>query len=113
MWNFEKDYMYFFPLGCGKPCGTVIDSPFKGPCPGFCGGSSMLNGYCCSKDASGTLRCPKSAKLAVTSETNSCITLNDIQDDDDFISDESDDDDDDDSNTMVIKTPQVSYYKKY
>ena len=105
--------MYFFPLGCGKPCGRVIDSPFKGPCPGFCGGSSMLNGYCCSKDASGTLRCPKSAKLAVTSETNSCITLNDIQDDDDFISDESDDDDDDDSNTMVIKTPQVSYYKKH
>ena len=72
----------------------------------------MLNGYCCSKDASGTLRCPKSAKLAVTSETNSCITLTDIQDDDDFIDDESDDDDDEDnSNTMVIKTRQVSFQK--
>ena len=69
----------------------------------------MLNGYCCSKDASGTLRCPKSAKLAVTSETNSCITLTDIQDDDDFIVDESDDDDN--SNTMVIKTRQVRFQK--
>ena len=84
----------------------------EGPCPGFCGGSPMLNSFCCSKDQSGTVRCPKSAKFAVTSETNSCITLNAVPDDEELNLDESDDDndiEDDPNSSMLIQTPQVSY----
>ena len=86
----------------------------QGPCPGFCGGSPVLNSFCCSKDQSGTLRCPKGAKFAVTSDTNSCITLKDLPDDEDFNFDESEDDDDfeeledDPNSTMLIQTPKVS-----
>ena len=86
-------------------------NPNKGPCPGFCGGSG--NSYCCSKDQTGTLRCPKGAKFAVTSDTNSCVTLEDIPDDDDSFINESDDDDvndtDDPNTTMLIETPQVDF----
>ena len=76
----------------------------------------MGNSYCCSKDQTGTLRCPQGAKFAITSETNSCVTLKDIPDDDEFSSDESDDGDDDDdtdddpNTTMLIETPQVLLY---
>ena len=86
----------------------------QGPCPGFCGGSPVLNSFCCSKDQSGTLRCPKGAKFAVTSDTNSCITLKDLPDDDDFSVDEIEDGDDieeledDPNSTLLIQTPQVS-----
>ena len=85
----------------------------EGPCPGFCGGSPMLNSFCCSKDQSGTVRCPKSAKLAVTSDTNSCITLNAIPDDEEINVDESEDDydiEDGPNSTMLIKTPQVKFF---
>ena len=93
-------------------CELLKYNPNKGPCPGFCGGSG--NSYCCSKDQTGTLRCPKGAKFAVTSDTNSCVTLEDIPDDDDSFINESDDEDDvndtDDPNTtMLIETPQVDF----
>ena len=69
-----------------------------------------MNGFCCSKDQSGTLRCPKSAKFAVTSDTNSCVTLNEIPEDDEFVTDglevESDIDAD---TTMIIDTPQAGF----
>ena len=88
----------------------------QGRCPGFCGGSKSVAGYCCSKDLSGTMRCPKSAKFAVTSDTNSCVTLNDIPDDDYFAIDEDEDDVDDMDNgendrnsTMLIHSPQVCF----
>ena len=71
----------------------------------------MLNSFCCSKDQSGTLRCPKGAKFAVTSETNSCITLDNIPNDEEFNVDETEDDDeieDDPDSTMLIETPRVS-----
>ena len=96
----------------------VIDDAFanldanlnSGPCPGFCG-SSMMNGFCCSKDESGTLRCPKSAKFAVTSDTNSCVTLNEIPEDDEFITDEVEVESDIDADTtMILDTPQAGFH---
>ena len=70
----------------------------------------MMNGFCCSKDQSGTLRCPKSAKFAVTSDTNSCVTLNEIPEDDKFVTDGLEVDSDIDADTtMVIDTPQAGF----
>ena len=78
----------------------------EGPCPGFCG-STLVNGFCCSKDQSGTLRCPQSAKFAVTSDSNSCVILNEIPNDDDIVTNELEIESDiDEEKTMLIDTPQ-------
>ena len=70
----------------------------------------MMNGFCCSKDESGTLRCPKSAKFAVTSETNSCVTFNEIPEEDEFVTDGLEVEGDIDADTtMIIDTPQAGF----
>ena len=61
------------------------------------------------------MRCPNGAKFAVTSDTNSCITIKDETDVDDSLLDDSDDNDVDDNDpnmTMLIETPEVVFLCK-
>lgn len=63
-----------------------------------------------------SVRCPKSAKYAVTSDTNSCVILNGIPaDDDDLDTDDLEIDpfegDIDPDTTMLIDTPQARFKK--